>query len=263
MPLPPKELAALKKNLNAARGGPVNFAVCLGTKPDGLVLLLDRSKQPRTLATLAKSQGETNKTFWGDLNVDSNRARFKCEGDPVSGALPQLKKFFETNKLGFKPEFGTDIDDDVRDGADKGRSFGANDDMSPELKLWRKVDAQIEAKVRTLMKAKVKPSPKAMSAWKELRKRAQRGDLRWAIRKAPQVLKLMEPPRPKVEFKGLAKGPVKKGQMLVLVRQMVQRLKGNISPQQEKYLKAAVTQAKKGQDDKAAALLRAAQKLAA
>lgn len=254
MPLPPQELAAIKKALNAARGGPVNFAVCLGTKPQTMIVLLDRSKTPRALMGVAKTQGDTNKYFCGDLEVDNNRAIFKCQADPASGALPQLKKFFEQNKLGFKPEFGTDLDDDIRDGVDKGSSMDAATEMSPELKKWRKLDAQIEAKVRSLMKQKIKPPSKGMAAWKELRKRAQRGEIRFSLQRGPKVLQLLEPPKDKTA--------PKKGEMIKLVSQMVKRLKGKMTPEQEKYLKAAAVQAKKGQDDKAAKLLRAVQKAA-
>lgn len=254
-----KEIAEIKKLLNVARGTAVNFGACLGSRPDGFVLLMDRSKTPRSLATMAKAKTDTTKAFFGEVEVDTNRARFICDSDPPGGTLAVLKKFFEANKLGFKPEFNRDAAADVKDGVDKGRITDA--DRSPELKAWQKADAQIEAAVRSLMKAKQKPAPKAMRAWQELRKRAARGDLRLATRKAPQVLKLMAP-KP-VPAKGGKSAPKKKGEMLGMVRKLAQRLRGRMSPEQERYLKAAATQAKRGQDDKAAALMRAVQKMAA
>ena len=257
-----KEIAGLKKLLNVARGTAVNFGACLGSRPDGFILMLDRSKTPRSLATLAKARSDTTKAFFGEVEVDGNRARFICDSDPPGGTLAVLRKFFETNKLGFKPEFNRDAAADVKDGADKGRITDA--DRSPELKAWQKADAQIEAAVRQLMKAKQKPTPKAMSAWKELRKRAARGDVRLATRKAPQVLKLMAPRPAQTQGSGQkGRAQPRKGEMLDMVRKLAQRLRGRMTPEQERYLKAAATQAKRGQDDKAAALLRAAQKLAA
>lgn len=252
MQLSPQEIANLKKNLNAARSGPVNFAACLGNTADAMILLLDRSKSPRSLLGVVKTQGETHKTICGDLEVDNGRAIFKCEAEPVSGALPQLKKFFDTHRLGFSPEFWVDMEQDIRDGEDAGSSMDAATEMSVELKAWRKMDAQIEAKVRKLREAGVKPPSKGMAAWKELRKHAQRGELRWSLARAPQVIKLLDPP----------KAPQRRGSMTMLqrVQQVVARLKGKMTPQQEKYLRAAAAEAKRGHDDKAAALLKAAGK---
>ncbi|MEM9851486.1 MAG: hypothetical protein AAF761_05760 [Pseudomonadota bacterium] len=305
--------AELKKWLNAARGGAVNFGLCLGRRPEDLILLLDKSKSARALATQAKAIGETTKTFFGDLEVDGNRARFRADSDPPGGTIPALRKFFEANKLGFKVEFTTDIADDVRDGVDTGRVRDM--DLTPELKAWRKADAAVEAKVRGLMDAKVPVPPKALALWKELRKRAARGEERQSTGRLAQVMKLLDeaapkpeapeekaapepkaapPEAPKKEEKPEAKKEAKrdvapqpnkdapvneapkepapkerapkkappKNKTLALVRQMASRLKGKMTPLQEKYLKAAATHARRGADDKAAALLRAVQKAA-
>lgn len=245
------------KLLNAARSGSVNFGVCMGRTPETTILLLDRSKAPRTLASTAKAMGETPKVFFGDLEVDGARARFLCESDPPSGAIGMLRKLFEMRKLGFRPEFSTDLDKDLKDGVD-GAQMLDRSDMSPEMKKWEKIDAAIEAKVRALLKMKRKPPPGALAAWKEIRKRAARGQVRVALRGGAKVLKLMDPPAA-----GASATPAgRKGAMLGLVRQMARRLKGRMTPEQERYLRAAASQARRGADDKAAALLRAVQKAA-
>ncbi|MEM7440203.1 MAG: hypothetical protein AAF393_11435 [Pseudomonadota bacterium] len=250
-----QKAADLKKLLNNARSGPINFGVCMGKTAETTILLLDRSKTPRSLGSSAKAMGETTKSFFGDVEVDGSRARFSCESDPPSGSIGILKKFFAAHKLGFTPEFATDISQDLNDGADSKKMLDRSD-MSPDMKKWEKIDNAIEAKVRMLMKAKQKPPAKGMAAWKQIRKHASRGQVKMALRSGPKVLKMMEPPKDKADKSK------KKGAMMDMVRQMASRLKGKMTPAQEKYLKAAANQAKRGADEKAAALLRAVQKAA-
>lgn len=245
---PAQPIAEIRKLLNAARSASVNFAVCLGRQPADLVLLVDRSKTPRALASLAKARGETTKVFFGDLNVDGNRAVFITASDPPSGALPQLRKFFELHRLAFKPEFGTPLAQDIRDGAERTATMGAADDMSPELKLWRKADAEIEAAARAWLATGEKLPARALAAWKELRKWADRGDPRRATRAAPKVLAMLAPPGSAQEGGG-GDGA------LAEVRARAADLRGRMSPQQEKLLKAAAAQAKAGNAEAARQLL--------
>ena len=122
MPMAEKDVKHLKTMMGIAKSQPVNIALCLGLKPSGIVIRVDKVKSAENLGRDAKSAGETTKVCLGILTVEGTTACFKCVDKPPSGTKAQLKAYFKLIKLSTAFKF-TDAN---------GKEFAADDDEGAE-----------------------------------------------------------------------------------------------------------------------------------
>lgn len=89
------DLKEQKALLNAARNAPLNFAVCLATKPEDTVLVMHKTKGTTPLRELAKKAGKTTKIAVGQLQVSGKKVEMICEGAPPPDAEKSCKQYFQ------------------------------------------------------------------------------------------------------------------------------------------------------------------------
>ncbi len=85
----------LKSLIMKARQGPINFGVCLGSKPEDTVFNAHRKKSPDVLEREAKKEGGTTKTVGGSLVIEGTEAKLTCLGDAPAGTAKKLSVFFK------------------------------------------------------------------------------------------------------------------------------------------------------------------------
>ena len=127
MPMEAEELAEMEGLIAIARKREVNFAVCMGKKPEGMIFYMHRIKDHGILARNAKKAGETAKLAWGVAEVKGKKLNLKCVEDPPPNMARTMKMFLKENGLPLKVvllNFAGDIldtdgdDDDDEEDAD-------------------------------------------------------------------------------------------------------------------------------------------------
>jgi hypothetical protein len=91
-----EELSAL---IALSRKQALNFGICLGSKPEGTVLKIDRMKASEALGRLAKKESSGNKMTFGTLSSQGRVMSLTCQGDLFQGLAKQTKLFLKTAKL--------------------------------------------------------------------------------------------------------------------------------------------------------------------
>jgi len=104
MPMSPSELSELTGLIAAARKKPLNFGLCIGKKPDSMILYFHRKKAPEILARLAKKAGDTSKVAMGTVSISGKKMTFSLIGDPPSGLAKRTKIFLTSIKSPFLVE---------------------------------------------------------------------------------------------------------------------------------------------------------------
>lgn len=95
----PEEVRSL---LKAARKRPLNFGLCLGKKPEGLLFVMHRTKPGKALAIAAKKEGETPKIAFGSVWVDGKEMNLKCESKVLPMLAKTVRKYLRSISLSLK-----------------------------------------------------------------------------------------------------------------------------------------------------------------
>lgn len=131
MPMGDKEIKKLKTLMSAAKSQPINIAVCLGLKFDGLMICIDKVKSPENLAREAKSQGQTTKVSCGTVTVEGTTAFYKCADKPPSNTKSQLKAYLKSIKLSYGFKLTDASGNDFAEEGQEGESAEDADDGAP------------------------------------------------------------------------------------------------------------------------------------
>ncbi|MEQ3726735.1 MAG: hypothetical protein ABNH38_04900 [Tateyamaria sp.] len=87
------EIDELQSAIAIARKRPLNFAICLGKKPETSVMTTHRAKAADILARKAKKEGETSKLAFGQMEVKGKLVMLSCEAPPPAGAAKKIRDF--------------------------------------------------------------------------------------------------------------------------------------------------------------------------
>ncbi|MEX0280278.1 MAG: hypothetical protein AB3N13_03690 [Arenibacterium sp.] len=93
---PNEAVKALKADISAARKRDMNFAVCMGKKPENTLLKIDRKREGSMLAKMARKEGETAKVAFGTLQADGNKLNFTCTEGAPTGLAKSMKRLMHS-----------------------------------------------------------------------------------------------------------------------------------------------------------------------
>jgi hypothetical protein len=102
MPMTPEDLEEMKSLIAVARKRPVNFAICMGKKPEDTIFMLHRMKAPDVLARLAKKEGDTAKIAFGEANATGKKLMLTCAEDIPAGIAKRTKTFLRLVEMPMK-----------------------------------------------------------------------------------------------------------------------------------------------------------------
>lgn len=102
MPMTEEELEEMQAMLAVAKKRPLNFAICMGRKPEDTVVILHRLKDPEILGRQAKKAGDTPKIAFGTIEVKGKKALLTCQSDIPAGIAKSTKKFLTGVKMPLK-----------------------------------------------------------------------------------------------------------------------------------------------------------------
>ncbi len=113
MPAETEHVKKLKEWYKKARnsGLELNFALALGDKDDGMLVIVDKKKPPQKLLLDAKDEGETNKFAMGTMKVLKDEVRLTCIKKPATGTAKKLKKYLKLIKMPGAPSLVIIVDD--------------------------------------------------------------------------------------------------------------------------------------------------------
>ncbi len=193
----------IKAMIAVSRKRPVNFGLCLGKKPEGLVIQFDRKKAADFLAKRVRKEGETNKIAFGTAETDGKVLSLTLEDKVPSGLVRHGKGFFKSIGLGMKlvllsPD-GTvlEADDDISDeDRDAGEKTGSADDAgqdgaSPEAAKWQAVFEKLDPAVQAALSGGHPSAGNIRAAWEMAATKAQGDDYATALKIAAKVAPLV------------------------------------------------------------------------
>ena len=137
MPMEAEDLAEMDAMIATARKKEVNFAVCMGKKPEDMIFLMHRLKDGEVLSRRAKKLGDTAKIAYGVASLKGTKLNLKCAEDPPPNKARSMKMFLKENGHPFKvyllnmagevidtdgDEDGDDDDDDALSAAAPGEA---------------------------------------------------------------------------------------------------------------------------------------------
>ena len=102
MPMTPEDLEELKSLIAVARKRPLNFAICMGKKPEDTIFMMHRMKAPDVLARLAKKEGDTAKVAFGEANAKGKKIMLTCHEDIPAGIAKRTKLFLRSVDMPMK-----------------------------------------------------------------------------------------------------------------------------------------------------------------
>ncbi len=102
MPMSAEDLEELKALFGVAKKRPLNFAICMGKKPEDTIFVMHRIKGPDILGRQAKKDGDTPKVAFGVIEVKGKKALLTCQSDIPAGIAKATKKFLTGNKMALK-----------------------------------------------------------------------------------------------------------------------------------------------------------------
>lgn len=102
MPMSPEDLDEMKSLIAVARKRPLNFAICMGKKPEDTIFMMHRMKAPDVLARLAKKEGDTAKVAFGEVNAKGKKVMLTCLEDIPAGIAKRTKLFLRSVDMPMK-----------------------------------------------------------------------------------------------------------------------------------------------------------------
>ncbi len=140
----------LKSQIAIARKRPLNFGICLASKPEDTALIMHRMKSPDVLARTAKKEGEGNKVTFGTMSCKGKVLTLTIDGKLLPGMAKKTKLFLRQAGLKLTvvlldPDGGVfeqDVDDE--DESSDGGSFEGDD---PDAIRWARTEARMTPQV--------------------------------------------------------------------------------------------------------------------
>ena len=209
MPMTPDELAEMQTLIVAARKKPINFGICIGKKPDSMVIYLHRKKSPTMLGKTAKKAGDTAKVAIGTVIVKGKNLMLSIEGDVPSGLSKKARIFFKTQKMAMKvvvldasgnvlESDGDDEEEETGGGKSpapshsSGEEKGGEDKPSPEAIAWKKVFDELDAAAKNYANSSADKASQVGKAWAAALGAAQKGNFKAALDVAKKIKPLLD-----------------------------------------------------------------------
>jgi len=199
MPMTDEDIDELKSLIAVARKRPVNFAVCLGKKPETTVIKMHRMKEGAILARAAKKEGETAKITFGEVNVKGKNMTLTCASDIPAGMAKRMKLFLRnidtpmkviaTDSDGNLVEDDGDSDEEATEAAAEPAGGEAEDQAQqadaaqadPLAENWQKVEPAISALVTRVVESGAEKGPAVQKAWQGALDAAEGGNYKQAL----------------------------------------------------------------------------------
>lgn len=124
MPLDQAKIKELKETIVLAKKRELNFGLCLGKKPETMVLMTHKTKTPAALGKLAKADGETQQFTYGILSADGKDLKLAVEGKIYPGMGRKVREMLKGAGLSMKilvldPDGNEAESDDPEDEAER------------------------------------------------------------------------------------------------------------------------------------------------
>ena len=198
MPLDSAAVADLKTAIGVARKRDLNFALCLGKKPEGTVFLTHRQKGGGSLLRDAKAKGETQRGVQGTMRVSGKVMSLTCAEAPPPGTAQTVRDFLSRvigmamkvvilDKSGAQLEAGGDANPVTSDG--EAAPDAADSDAAAK---WRKKKADLKPKLSKALSEGTVDRSKLRAAWQQALEAADEGDHRTALKVAERINTLLE-----------------------------------------------------------------------
>ncbi|MFK7838189.1 MAG: hypothetical protein AB8B60_18410 [Sulfitobacter sp.] len=192
----------IKAMLSLARKRELHFAICLGKKPEGSLLLIDKIKAPEALARKAKKLGETNKVAFGVIAAEGKQVNLTCHDKPPSGLALKTKKFLASINIPAQISLfdinGAEIEDAEETEAPAQPSAEAAkeppQETSPDAKRWELLSAKLDGLISAYSGDK---ADQIKAAWAAAQQAAREGKhaqaLKVGMKLAPALSSSNEP----------------------------------------------------------------------
>ncbi len=159
----------LKDAIKLAKKRELNFAICLGKKPEGTVIITNRIKDGSALARQAKKEGETPKIAFGKMSVEGREMQLTCENDPPSGMARRTREYLK-NSVGLAMTIKLiSADGDVleADGEEEEQEAPADAAQAPDPRAeeWAQKRAELEPQVMKFVSSPANDASKVRAAW--------------------------------------------------------------------------------------------------
>lgn len=196
MPMTPEELGEMQTMIVAARKKPVNFGMCIGKKPDGMVFYLHRKKSAEILGKTAKKAGDTAKVAFGTVTVKGKNLLMSVEGDPPTGLAKKAKIFFKTQNMAMKVVIldatGNVLESDGDEDEDQtAEGAGGPEELGPEAAAWQKVFENMDVSAKKFAASTADKASQVGKAWEAAIAAAEKGKFKAAIDVAKKIKPLL------------------------------------------------------------------------
>ncbi|MEM7058620.1 MAG: hypothetical protein AAF557_13590 [Pseudomonadota bacterium] len=204
MPLDQDAIDALKSELNVARKRDLNFAICLGKKPEATVLKTHKVKGPEILQRQAKKEGETTKVFSGLMKIKSKDMLLTCEDPPPGGSAKKVKVFLKSIGLSMKVKLlsadGELLEDDGQDEDSEDIATASVEESDPNQARWEAASKKLTPEILAALRDGHNDASKLRAMWGYAQETAGDGDyvgaLKVLARIAPMLKDTGEAPAP-------------------------------------------------------------------
>jgi hypothetical protein len=210
MPMSPEDLEELKSLIAVARKRPLNFAICMGKKPEDTVFMMHRMKAPDVLARLAKKEGDTAKVAFGEVNAKGKKIMLTCHDDIPAGIAKRTKLFLRSVDMPMKivmlDATGAMVEDDgdpdeIEDGLDEVEAVedqaeeaptaappaDTTPSQDPQAAAWAKAASAFQPLVDAFVAAGSDRAAQVDAAWKAAIKAAADGKIADAMAVAAKL----------------------------------------------------------------------------
>ncbi len=201
MPMDEDELAELQSLIQVARKRDVNFAVCMGKKPEGTIFYMHRKKDFGILARLAKKAGETAKLAFGTCSVKGKILKLGCEEDPPTAMARHMKLFLKENGMPFKvailDRYGEEIESSGDEDEEELEATGAapgpeEDENAAAAKKWRALVAKVDPIYVAAMGTNPPNRTQLEAAWVTALEKAEAQDFETATKIVARILPTLQ-----------------------------------------------------------------------
>ncbi len=186
----------IRKQILMTKKRPLAFALSLGVKPEGTVLLMHRTKSADVLLKAARKAGETPKLAFGEITTKGTKTTFKCEKDPKGAMAKQLKQYFRS--IGVKQSVillgpdGAVLDSEVSDeDTDDEVETTVEPTTSGPQEAWESRKAALSPRLARMLKAGKGDISKVRAAWSFAQEKAEAEDYASAMKAADLLEKLI------------------------------------------------------------------------
>lgn len=186
----------LKDAIRLAKKREINFAICLGKKTDGMVIITDRIKEAAALARQAKKEGETPKIACGKMTVDGREMQLTCESTPPSGMARKTREYLKSSaNLAMKVillSAGGEVLEADGEAEEEEASAQDTEAPDPQAQEWADKRAGLESDVMKFISSPANDASKVRAAWAVATEAADKEqDFAYALRIAANLETMM------------------------------------------------------------------------